>query len=771
MGRSGCLSRSEDPQYVRESNSGPEQRESIVINLSSIPLTEPQNKLLQKGLNFVFTPRVDKFKLLCEVSEFVRKIKLKSFFQDQNISPEELGDTNLRKKSTFIPPHTSIPFEIHTFEKAIFNEIDTLNTEDYKPFNNMTKDEHQALDQLQKNQLITIKPADKGGGIVILDTDMYRTECLRLLEDTNTYKILESDPTQSILNEIRSITEEAELHQWISKKEADFLCNTNPKIPYFYVLPKIHKNKLPPPGRPIVSGIGSVLEPLSQFADHFLKPLVQSTPTYLKDTGDLLRILKDLTFDPQVNLLVSLDVESLYTSIPQQAGLEVLEEILYATNWEYNTPRHFILDCARLALTRNFFQFEDTLYLQKHGTSMGSSFAPSMAGLYVHSLEHTKILVETNPFFENIIIWKRYIDDVFVIWRGEVREGLSFMEWLNILDQNLKFTHTVTHNHLVFLDLEIDIHNGGFKTTTHLKPTAKNTLLHFNSFHSRPLRENLPYGQFLRIRRNCSEIKDYRVQSLALSDKLLTRGYPQRIIDGAYKRARNNNRESLLEKSTKTTNSNRLVCVTTYSPISNQLKKIINKNWRILNTGKLNLEKPIFANKRGLNLKDRLVHTRPRSPTTLPTTTLWGLPRVVGHHPCGRCSVCHLTTTTKELDLGLQNSWHLRKFTNCDSTRVVYMITCPCGLKYIGMTSRKIKVRICEHRSNLRCKKNMTKMLNHFLTFEHSVNELRWVVLEQLDASGHDGLLYEKEQRWVYKLQTHKTGLNDDIQFLHFLKN
>ena len=123
----------------------------------------------------------------------------------------------------------------------------------------------------------------------------------------------------------------------------------------------MHKNLSKPPGRPIVSGIGSVFEPLSKFSDVFLRPILQATDTYLKDTKDVLRLLETVDFDPTRNILVSLDIESLYTSLPHRATLDVIEDVLFAQNWTYSTPRALVLECASVALTQNFFKFEDTL--------------------------------------------------------------------------------------------------------------------------------------------------------------------------------------------------------------------------------------------------------------------------------------------------------------------------------------------------------------------------------------------------------------------------
>lgn len=86
-----------------------------------------------------------------------------------------------------------------------------------------------------------------------------------------------------------------ETEGWISQKEEDFLIKKEPRIPYFYVLLKIHKGQNPPPGLPIVSGIDSLLEPLSRFCDHFLQPVVQKTHSFLQDTRDVLNLMKILT--------------------------------------------------------------------------------------------------------------------------------------------------------------------------------------------------------------------------------------------------------------------------------------------------------------------------------------------------------------------------------------------------------------------------------------------------------------------------------------------
>ncbi|KAJ1097729.1 hypothetical protein NDU88_002846 [Pleurodeles waltl] len=74
-------------------------------------------------------------------------------------------------------------------------------------------------------------------------------------------------------------------------------------------------------------------------------------------------------------------------------------------------------------------------------------------------------------------------------------------------------------------------------------------------------------GQFLRLRRNCSSLREFNHQASDLQEKLYEQHYPTKIVDLARKRAKNNNRESLLaakEKSPQT----RITCVSTFTPLA-----------------------------------------------------------------------------------------------------------------------------------------------------------------------------------------------------------
>ena len=74
----------------------------------------------------------------------------------------------------------------------------------------------------------------------------------------------------------------------ISEKTFLFLIKGGKRRSIIYMLPKIHKNKFPYPGRPIVSSVNSPTEKISMLLDIILQPFVLKTKSYIRDTGDFL---------------------------------------------------------------------------------------------------------------------------------------------------------------------------------------------------------------------------------------------------------------------------------------------------------------------------------------------------------------------------------------------------------------------------------------------------------------------------------------------------
>lgn len=94
---------------------------------------------------------------------------------------------------------------------------------------------------------------------------------------------------------------------------------------------------------------------------------------------------------------------------------------------------------------------------------MGTNFAPQYANLYMHTLE-TPIL---RRYSKNIILYRRFIDDIFVIFDGIEAERSSFMEALNSMHPNIKLEFNYSDSRIDFLDLSIAIENASIKLSTY----------------------------------------------------------------------------------------------------------------------------------------------------------------------------------------------------------------------------------------------------------------------------------------------------------------
>ncbi|KAJ1163308.1 hypothetical protein NDU88_003768 [Pleurodeles waltl] len=99
-----------------------------------------------------------------------------------------------------------MPAGFLAFEEAVGNAVDEMAETPYQ-YQNISKKERQATMELPSEQDIIIKPANKGGAIVILPIDMYRQEFLKLLNQERNYKRLTRDTTPDMLEEIEFLVE------------------------------------------------------------------------------------------------------------------------------------------------------------------------------------------------------------------------------------------------------------------------------------------------------------------------------------------------------------------------------------------------------------------------------------------------------------------------------------------------------------------------------------------------------------------------------------
>ena len=203
--------------------------------------------------------------------------------------------------------------------------------------------------------------------------------------------------------------------------------------------------------------------------------------SYIKDTTQFINSIEG-TRIPQNAVLVSMDVTSLYTNIPQEEGITT---ICHAYDTFYKgtppIPTHYLREMLRLILQENSFQFNGKDFLQTHGTAMGTKTAVSFANIFMAKIE-TAIIDQhsTKP-----LVWKGYIDDVFSLWYTNREEINNFIEHANNYHPTIKFTADISDKEIIFLDT--CIYKGArfekesiLGTRTFFKPTETFQYTHFN---------------------------------------------------------------------------------------------------------------------------------------------------------------------------------------------------------------------------------------------------------------------------------------------------
>ncbi|XP_074981174.1 uncharacterized protein LOC142070971 [Caretta caretta] len=534
-----------------------------------------------------------------------------------------------------------------------------------------------AVYSLRNNSDIIIKKADKGGAVVIMNRSEYEQEAARQLSNTSFYKPLPSDPTESYQKQLQHLLKK------LPEKAQDQIRTDTPLEPrpgIFYLLPKIHKPGNP--GRPIISGIGTLTAGLSGYVDSLLRPYATSTPSYLRDTTDFLRKLQSIGDLPDNTILATMDVEALYTNIPHKDGLQAVKNTI-----PDNVTANLVAELCDFVLTHNYFTFGDNVYLQISGTAMGTRMAPQYANIFMADLEQR--FLSSRPL--KPLLYLRYIDDIFIIWTHGKEALEEFHHGFNNFHPTTNLSLVQSTQEIHFLDTTVLINNGHINTTLYRKPTDRYSYLHASSFHPDHTTRSIDYSQALRYNRICSNPSDRDKHLQDLCQAFLQLQYPPAEVKKQIDRARRVPRSYLLQDRPNKEN-NRTPLAVTFSPQLKPLQRIIKDLQPILKDdptlSQVLGDRPVLAYRQPRNLKQILTNNHiPHNRTTNP-----------GTYPCNkaRCQLCpHIYSG--DTITGPNNISHtIRGSFTCTSTNVIYAIMCqqcPSAM-YIGQTGQSLRSEV-----------------------------------------------------------------------------
>jgi hypothetical protein len=178
----------------------------------------------------------------------------------------------------------------------------------------------------------------------------------------------------------------------------------------------------------------------------------------------------------------SLDLTNMYSNVPTNELMTILENICENNNVGRETA-HDIMKIAQVLIKQNYFQYQDTTYVQTEGLVMGAPTSSLFSEIFLQWLENTKIV-------ELLIKHKiegcfRYVDDILVVCREDKTTIRSLLNELNNLVVKMNFTLEEEENNKInFLDITINKDQADLRFEIYMKPTTTDTIIPNDSCHT-----------------------------------------------------------------------------------------------------------------------------------------------------------------------------------------------------------------------------------------------------------------------------------------------
>ena len=466
-----------------------------VINLSSKELSRDEKCVLSKGLDFAATHHEkDKLDFIASVEPSINNLKNTSVTEKESI------------------------------RQRIVTAIESAPRID-----NITVKENEAIKSLRNDDSIVIVSADKGRAAVVMDKVEYEQKITEHLSDKLTYKSVTTNPNNTLQNKVNSELKQLRDFCCLTEEEYKYLRSTTASTPLFYALIKTHKPNNPI--RPIISFIDSPTYKLAKHLSKILTPITECSERKLKNSFEMKEFLSHQQI-PSGYSIVSFDVKSLFTCIPQECALQACKLALDNYNDLFcltTLEPKIILKLTKLCLESCTFQWKGSLYKQIKGCPMGSPISVALAELTMQNFEDIALLnPPCSPLF-----WKRYVDDILTALPTNRID--AFQEYLNNINTNIQFTKEIeSENQIPYLDLNITKSETGQLTfDVYRKNSHTNKYMDFNSYNPLTHKISTATSLYKRARTHCSEEFRHREQQ-KIRESLKLNGYSDNIIKRSY---------------------------------------------------------------------------------------------------------------------------------------------------------------------------------------------------------------------------------------------
>ncbi|XP_067133564.1 uncharacterized protein [Centruroides vittatus] len=240
--------------------------------------------------------------------------------------------------------------------------------------------------------------------------------------------------------------------------------NPRPGTPRLFAFAKTHKKGKNI--RPIVEKRKAPTFLLEKRLHEYISSKMESNELVAKDPVTVVKELQEVYLvDDEVGTV--LDYENLFPSIRIESCVEALLDFLTRVNPALAHHRNALVEMVNRVCCESFFAFEGQTYKQCRGVPMGSPISGLLCELVVSRLE-VKVL---RSFKNSIVYYKRYVDDIFIIWKSN-RLIARFIDKINDNEDGLSLKLEQKSSVMIhFLDIKVIFREGRISTGVFIKPT------------------------------------------------------------------------------------------------------------------------------------------------------------------------------------------------------------------------------------------------------------------------------------------------------------
>lgn len=323
--------------------------------------------------------------------------------------------------------------------------------------------------------------------------------------------------------------------------------------------------------------------------------------------------------------------------------------------------------------------------------------------------------------------------------------------------------------------------DGQFKFNTYFKSTDRNSFIPRDSCHHSSWLNAVPRSQFLRLRRNCTDVDTFISQAEVLKQRFLDKGYNQADLDTELQRVTNIDRNTLLVTKQKRDpdTTYKWALSTTYSIQHKQIKSIMRKHWGVLRQdnilGKILPEQAKIIFRGAPSLQGQVAPNIINPPARPSFFHDW-----TGFYPCKKCVVCRhnipirrkLTEFTSTVT---GKRYTIKPFCTCNTRYIVYLIVCPCGKQYVGRTTRTFTKRVSEHISLIKSRDSKHSVPRHYKEVHNSdPTGSLFMIIDKYTPPWRGGALTRGVSRlemfWIHELRSlYPRGMNVDLDINAFI--